>query len=452
MQQQNFGVNLIGTFQSEKGIGTGVRALASGIQAAKIPLACINYHDPSSLNRDKTFSDFSDENPYLVNLVHLNPDVIPSFAERQGEGFFKNHYNIAFWNWELELFPEKWKNVSRYFHEIWAPSGYTQKAIEKLSIVPVRKIPYPIAVPHSLPEGVSRSTFSLPENALIFLFAFDFQSYRQRKNPEAVIEAFKQAFDGDDRALLLVKTIHQDKDPEGSLYLRSLAQGRGDILFLDLCLSRSEMYALTQLCDVFVSLHRCEGFGLNIFEAMAMQKPVIATGYSSNMDYMDESNSFPVEFTLKLLDRDYGPYPRGAFWADPSIGDAAKKMRLVFDHSEMAVQRAQRAAETITEHLHPERIGRMISNALEEMIRKKEPATYFPTKTLSFSTDLKSHADISHFSMKASQKGDNLFSLFVKKALRKLLRPSLDKQTELNWLLLQRIEEMQAKIDALEKE
>lgn len=450
MQHLSFGVNLVGTFQSEKGIGVGVRALASAMESVKIPISLVNYHDPHSINGDKTFTHFTDRNPYLVNLLHLNPEVIPSFASQRGKEFFKNRYNIAFWNWELEQCPEEWSIISGYFHEIWVPSAYTQKSIEKISKVPVRRIPYPVVVPDSVPQGISRQTFSIPEEKMVFLFAFDFQSCRQRKNPEAVIQAFKRAFRSDEPVLLILKTIHHEKDPEGVRLLRSLAEGADNIRFIDTCLSRSEMYALTKLCDVFVSLHRSEGFGLNIFEAMAMQKPLVATGYSSNMDYMDEANSFPVDFTLETLQKDYGPYRKGSFWAEPSISDAAQKLRFLYEHPEERKKKAQLAAATLSEHLQPEKVGRQISNALDCMIKNAKPTSYFPSKLLSF-TDLRSHADISHFPMKSTQKEEGALSLFLKKALRWFLRPSLDKQTELNLLLMERMEEMQDKIDALEK-
>src|SRR5213075_3478239 len=113
-----------------------------------------------------------------------------------------------------------------------------------------------------------------------------------RKNPIGLIKAFIEAFPSADDAVLVIKTINGDKRILEIEKLRYAARGRPDIVLKDGYLSQTENNTLTALADCYVSLHRSEGFGLTIAEAMALGKPVIATGYSGNIEFTNEDNSY----------------------------------------------------------------------------------------------------------------------------------------------------------------
>lgn len=221
---------------------------------------------------------------------------------------------------------------------------------------------------------------------------------------------------------------------------------------MDTVLSRPEMYALTNLCDVFVSLHRAEGFGLNILEAMAMEKPVIVTKYSSNMDYTEDSNSFLVDYKLVAIEKDAGPYKRGNVWAEPDIDCAARQMRLVYENAELAKMRAKRGAQTIQERLSSEKIGKMIQLALEEMVKQEKVAFTFDSKLFPNQMQGRDLQDVVDFPLDYHRTYFKKAAIWLKKIFRKCLGSSLRRQSQFNAQLLDQVEELSHKVQYLEQQ
>ena len=210
--------------------------------------------------------------------------------------------------------------------------------------VPVRTIPLPIWS-SSAPTPFSRQQLGMPDG-FVFYFSYDFESVLDRKNPMAVIDAYVRAFGPDDGATLVLKSINGQRRPIEVDRVRHGARGRRDIVMIDAYLDNARNEAMLEQCDCFVSLHRSEGFGLNLANAMAAGKPVIATAYSGNMQFMDEASALLVPYHLVPVGPGNLPYPEDARWADPDLDSAAAHMRAVFDDRDYGINKKN--AEAIT--------------------------------------------------------------------------------------------------------
>lgn len=356
-----FGVNLVGNFRSEKGVGEAVRGGLANLEAVKVPCARVNFDDILALNTDTSIVQFSETNPYRLNLVWLNADTIDRFVAQEGADFFKGRINLAHWAWEVQDFPAKWAAGFDWFDEIWVASHFIQEGLARVSPVPVRAVPYSVTLPASnkpLPALVG-----LPQGRFVFLFIFDLASYAARKNPRGLIRAFNKAFRRDDNALLVLKIAHSEADPAGLAELQRAAQD-ANILITDAVLGRDQVGTLLDAADCYVSLHRAEGFGLTMAEAMLRGKPVIATGYSGNMDFMNAANSYPVRYRLTSIGHPYGPYQKDFVWAEPDIDHAAELMRYVYENRDTARAVGARAREDVAKQLNPHAVGMLMQDYL----------------------------------------------------------------------------------------
>ncbi|MCU0545546.1 MAG: glycosyltransferase [Oscillatoriaceae cyanobacterium Prado104] len=360
---RNLGINIAGYVSGEFGIGEGVRANIRSVEAAGIPFAINNFTRSPHRHEDTSYDNFHrKDNPYPVNLIQVNADQVKPFLKYAGANYLQNRYNIGFWAWELPQFPPKWQPAFDCFHEIWTYSNFCAEAIALASPIPAIKIMPSISLPA---PSLRREALELPENKFIFLFVFDFCSRIERKNPLAVIEAFKQAFGGEDRAVLVLKSSNADKFPEHERLLESAMVGCDNIKHINGYLSREKLNALIYNCDCYISLHRCEGFGLTMAEAMFYGKPVIATAYSSNTEFMNVGNSFLVKYKLTEIPANCGPYKQGNIWADPDPEHAADLMRYVFDNRDRSQQIGAIAAKDIQTLLNPQVAGCKIRQRLE---------------------------------------------------------------------------------------
>lgn len=363
---ESAGVNVVGYFQAETGMGEAVRALAKALATTGIPVS----HHTLGLNvlarqDDPTFEPASSDFRYGVNLFVVNADQLGAVYEHLGGEVFAGRFNVGFWLWELESFPEAWRGAFDLLHEVWTPSTFCADAIAKISPVPVRRVPIPVEI--ALEGDLGREHFELPAGAFVFLFSFNFLSYFERKNPLALIRAFKRAFPEGDEALLVLKTSQSDFAPAARQAI--LAEiGGANVRLIDGYLERSEIHHLTALADCAVSLHRSEGFGLTLAEAMVLGTPVVATAYSGNADFFNLNNGYPVRYRLVELEADAGPYPARARWAEPDVEHAAELMRRVFERRGEALRVAARAKSDVERDLGHAAVGRELERRFREIL------------------------------------------------------------------------------------
>jgi glycosyltransferase involved in cell wall biosynthesis len=356
------GVNVAGYLSTESGMGEAARASIRSLEAAGLPIALNNV--PSFLRQlDATYSStFTQANPHPFNLVHLNADNMQAFRARQGRRYFRKRYTIGYWFWELASFRQDWLDCFGYVDEVWVASEFVRAAIQPASPVPVVRMPLPVTPP--LPPPYGRAHFGLSDRAVVFLYSFDVSSQTERKNPIGAIRAFRRAALPRDRATLVLKYTNAEYDRAAVRRFHEEAEGL-DVVMLDGYMARPELTALMNCADCYLSLHRAEGFGLTILEAMRLGRPAIATAYSGNMDFMTPDNSYPVDYRLVTLARDYGPYARGFVWADPDLDSAARAIREVVEHPESAALRGRRALEDTIAAWSPEVTGLRVRARLE---------------------------------------------------------------------------------------
>lgn len=208
-------------------------------------------------------------------------------------------------------------------------------------------------------------------DGFVFLFSFDLLSVLERKNPLGLIKAFTSAFPNEEGATLVIKTINGDKRIMEMEKLRYASRGRSDIILMDGYLSQIENHSLTALSDCYVSLHRSEGFGLTIAEAMALGRPVIATGYSGNVEFMTAENSYLCPSVRSAVGPEREPYPAGSHWSEPDASVAATLLRRVFDHREEARARGLQGAQDIQTFHSPAAAGAVIRDRLATIRRRR---------------------------------------------------------------------------------
>lgn len=351
------GVNLIGYAKSPSGMGEHVRMVATAISAVDIPFFLRDI-TANGAKDESAFDLLSDKRVFHTNVFHVNADEFPIQVARFGLG----HFNIGYWAWELAQCPAAFDTALQLVDEIWGISEFVSDAFRARATVPVYTMPLAVKVPTLAPSECRKARFGLDERPFTFLFTFDAASYLDRKNPIDVVRAFKLAFPrGHEEVQLVFKThnlggvIHNTHSK--SLW-NELLNEIGDssrIKLINRTLSRNDLLALTAACDAFVSLHRSEGFGRNLAEAMLYGRPVIATNYSGSMEFIRRGSAVPIDY--RLVPVNDGSYPHGddQQWAQPDVEHAAWAMRRLVDDRHWYDDIA-RAGQTLIRNEYNERV------------------------------------------------------------------------------------------------
>lgn len=359
------GVNVVGYFGSEKGIGEQARSLLRALDAAHIPYGADNVIDNGSANVEPLPASTSRDSSFPINLIVINAERFADFALSRPE-LFRGRYNVGYWAWELPTFPEACFPAFDHLDEIWTISSFARDSIARWSPKPVKVLPNSLDLNLLQFPAMLREDFGIRDDSFVFLFIFDFYSTVQRKNPHGVIAAFKKAF-GTRRDVELFLKFSHSHEHQAELEDLHREAGNSNIRFLDQTLERDAIHSLFAASDAYVSLHRSEGFGLTLAEAMLNAKPTIATNYSGNRDFLSAENGFPVAYKLIGIEADYGPYHSGSQWAEPDLDNAVDVMRFVEQHRVATGEIGLRARNDVYHRLHPVTIGKTARQLLYEI-------------------------------------------------------------------------------------
>ncbi len=362
------GVNVIGYLTAESGVGEGARATIRALAAAGLEVAASDFRVNNVSRKDEVAGvRLSKTNPHPVNILHVNADQVPVLRSAVSPAYFEGRYNVGFWYWELETFPARWAESFEPLDEVWAASRFVADSVRAATTLPVHAL-LPAIEPVVAPR-CGRARLGLPKDAFVFLCVFDFLSVFERKNALGAVEAFERAFGSREDVALVLKCINSHHDRANLHRLRAAAGRR--VRLLEGYLDRPRLNALTAAADCVVSLHRSEGLGLPLAEAMALGTPTLATAYSGNLDFMTEENSWLVGFNPVELERAYGPYDAGSVWAEPDLDHAAELMRRVELEREETALRARRAAADVRCTMSPAAAGERLRERLDAIAAER---------------------------------------------------------------------------------
>jgi glycosyltransferase involved in cell wall biosynthesis/SAM-dependent methyltransferase len=367
---QSLGVNVAGFLRGGLGLGQAARLYVAALTESGVPVRTMTVDPrmpdvPGAVAKSTEFTDITTDADLPFNLVCVNAPELPAFHAEAGREFFEDRYTIGVWAWETDVVPASWDRAFALVDEIWVYSSYIVELLSHAAPVPVVRMPLPIVPPD--PHGADL-TIDVPDG-FTFLFIFDFFSTLQRKNPLGLVEAFKRAFEPGEGPHLLLKSFNGDYKPDRLAQLRRAAEGRPDIHIVDRFVSEGERAALMARCDAYVSLHRAEGFGLTLGEAMALGKPVIGTGFSSNLDFMNAGNSYLVDYEMTRVGPEGENYPAEGQWAEPDLDHAAALMREVWRNQDQAKARGAIARREIAEAFSVRAVGDLARARLKRIAR-----------------------------------------------------------------------------------
>jgi glycosyltransferase involved in cell wall biosynthesis len=371
------GVNISGYLRAELGVGEVGRILVRGTEQAGLPYSTTESTRTVS-RREHTNLLVDNPSLYPINLTAVNADAFNRWYSDAGPNLTNGRYTVGIWAWELEDFPARFDPSFGLVDEVWGISRFTSEAIRKKSPRPVYTVPFNIPVMNEEDiEPLQRDEIGLDEERPYLLFMFDYLSDMERKNPLGLIQAFKQAFDDGEGPTLVIKAINEKWRSPSRERLRYEASRRSDIRLVEGYLSSEQRLALMKEAVAYVSLHRSEGFGLTMAESMALGRPVIATGYSGNLDFMRSDNSLLVPHTL-ISSEGNSTYPEPSVWADPDLDAAAAAMRKVWENPEWAKDLGSRGQESVRRDLSVEKTAAFIQERVDAILATRTNGKFPP--------------------------------------------------------------------------
>ncbi|MEN5274433.1 glycosyltransferase [Stenotrophomonas lactitubi] len=360
------GVNVLGYLRGQFGLGVSARAYSQALMSVGYPVSLQDSRVAvPHANADQSLVSHLQPGvgAFATTLVFVNPDHFSEAMAARGD-VERPQRVVACWFWELPRVPDAWREAVAAVDEIIVATEFVADAFRAVTDKPVTRIPFPLL--DAEPSDLVRADFGLLDGAFVFLCTFDCNSSVARKNPGAVISAFRAAFPPERKdVVLMLKSSNGHRNPEALRQLLALAGTDPRILLRDDVIDVRHLQALQRHCDAYVSLHRAEGLGLGMAECMRLGKPVIATGWSGNMDFMNAGNSLLVDYTLVPVKTGEYPHAEGQVWAEPDVRHATTLMQQVVDHPADVADRVERARREIEHGMSLQRSGALLAAYLE---------------------------------------------------------------------------------------
>jgi glycosyltransferase involved in cell wall biosynthesis len=355
------GVNLIGPVEFLNGVAISARGYVASLLHAGVQLNVI----PWQLGFERLQRvPFSGPGGALqpITLVHLNLDVLTAFLRTPALAKLvrPSRYNVAIVYWELASIPAEHAAVMQHFDEVWCASSFTASALSAATTRPVR-IVRPALERRSTGTRRSGEHVDLPPDRFTFFYTADAGSILDRKNPQALLEAYLAEFSESDGACCVIKITYADPSDPEIRRLRAAAETRSDVVFIDRLLADEEMADLFSHIDCYVSPHRSEGLGLTLIEAMRAGKPVIATPYGGVTDFVTAQTAFPLEYRLVEVGPGNAPYPPAFTWADPRVDSLRRAMRTVMEDRQLAARLGASGRALVSEMFGLDRTAQTIA-------------------------------------------------------------------------------------------
>lgn len=323
------GVNIYGFANKILGLGHNARQILRAIEKTNIPY---NYLDILCQSKEFDFIKPTLNHKFRTNLFCCNPDTdLSEFTKIEKN---RNKKNIGLWAWEIETLPNSWKEYSSLYDEIWTISDFTKKILEKeLPNIPIKRINIPGSPFNKLDKDNCKRTFGIDGDTFVCSFVFDSFSDINRKNPLYVIDSFESSISNENSVLIIKCQNLGEKNKEFLLNYPKTNK----VKFIFETYTDEQMNYLFCATDLYISLHRSEGSGLTIMEALSLGIPCLVTNYGGCLDFCLPELCELVEYSYIELTDDIW-YKTNffkdsqVFWANPSVTDATNKLRQIFDN------------------------------------------------------------------------------------------------------------------------
>jgi len=348
-------VNVIGFMGAVSGLSSGARQVVklldqSGIANRQVSMQHPNTEAwlPSAAQDLRLFDTGPPLEPADITVVHMNADILSHIGPIGRRRIFGDSYRIGYWWWEVDVMPLEYTRALREVDEVWVGSTFVAELMGQLTDRPVFRVPLPAQTPK--PGDFARARWGINDDAAMFSVVFDHASVLGRKNPQAAIAAYCDAFTPADSCTLVVKSINAHGYPIDAEEIRYACSRRPDIVLIEQRLSSDELNGLIATSTAHISLHRSEGLGLSILDACLLGVPVVASAYGGCMDFLAPDSSWLVPTSPAPVGPGNLPYPAGATWAEPDHDAAVDHLRSIVADLSGSRQRAQlaqsRAADT----------------------------------------------------------------------------------------------------------
>jgi glycosyltransferase involved in cell wall biosynthesis len=353
------GLAIYGFFHAETGVGQAGRALARAFGATGLPMSCHAVAAPDCFRNNVAFPvSASMSNERGASLLVMNAEPVAALDHFFDRRLLARNRKIGMFFWELPVFPGVWARACDEVDEIWVSTSFVRDSLMSATDRPVRVLPLPVPL-NDLDPGAARKALGLPPDRLICLVTFDFNSFPERKNPLGAVRAFADAFPAktDSSPLLVVKCHGAGNRAVYEPQLRAAVSRNPNMTLIDRVMSAQDIRQLQAASDIYLSLHRSEGFGLNLAECMAAGKLTIATRFSGNLDFMDDSNSLLLDYDMRpVREGEYIAW-QGQWWAAPRHDDAVSALRLAAGSSGLRGRLGAAARAHVGAELSDARIG-----------------------------------------------------------------------------------------------